>query len=92
MQEEVPIRFAAFDLLWLGGESLLDRPLRERRQALESLEPLPRFSIWRELLRRNRLTRSIRHFLLPGTGNEGLMIKDPGSFYTPGGAAGMAQT
>src|SRR5439155_880725 len=38
---EVPIKFIAFDLLWLAGQSLLDKPLSERRQALENLQPLP---------------------------------------------------
>ncbi len=34
---EVPIVFVAFDLLALGGEALIDRPLAERRAALERL-------------------------------------------------------
>jgi ATP-dependent DNA ligase len=39
----------AFDLLWIDGEPLLDRPYLERRQRLEELRPtgpcgvLPRF-------------------------------------------------
>jgi len=41
LRGEVPIKFVAFDMLWLGGESHLDRPLRERRQALESVATLP---------------------------------------------------
>jgi DNA ligase 1 len=39
IREEVPIRFVAFDLLWLQGQSCLERPLRERRAALEALFP-----------------------------------------------------
>lgn len=30
-----PVEFVAFDLLWLDGESLLERPLEERRALLE---------------------------------------------------------
>ena len=41
LRDEVPIKFIAFDLLWLNGASLLDRPLRERRELLEGLSPRP---------------------------------------------------
>ncbi|MFP5319220.1 MAG: non-homologous end-joining DNA ligase [Acidimicrobiia bacterium] len=34
---ETPVVFVAFDLLWLDGELLVDRPQRERRRALEDL-------------------------------------------------------
>src|SRR5262249_32512931 len=85
MREEVPIKFVAFDLLWLGGESYLNRALRERRQALEALEPMP------ECLRLARITEanSIEQIesafaAARGRNNEGLMIKDPASSYTPG--------
>ena len=85
MHEEVPIRLVTFDLLWLTGESLLGRALRERRHALESLEPLP------PLFRLARITqaKSVEEIeqafsSARGRGNEGLMIKDPDSLYTPG--------
>ncbi len=35
--QEVPVALVAFDLLELGSEDLRDRPLRERRSALEDL-------------------------------------------------------
>ncbi len=34
---DTPVAFVAFDLLWLDGELLIDRPQRERRAALESI-------------------------------------------------------
>ena len=34
---ETPVVFVAFDLLWLDGEALVDRPQTERRAALDSL-------------------------------------------------------
>ena len=34
---EVPIAYVAFDLLWLDGRSLLDRPYEERRELLAGL-------------------------------------------------------
>ena len=35
--EAAEVEYVAFDLLWLDGEDLRDRPLEERRQLLESL-------------------------------------------------------
>src|SRR4051794_4708368 len=35
---EVPAVFVIFDLLWLDGESLMDRPYAQRRERLESLQ------------------------------------------------------
>jgi DNA ligase-1 len=85
MREEVPIKFVAFDLQWLDGSSYLNRPLRERRQALEALVPMP------ECLRLARITEanSIEQIesafdAARARNNEGLMIKDPASPYTPG--------
>jgi DNA ligase 1 len=37
MRESTPVIFMAFDLLYAGGELMLDRPLAERRRALEEL-------------------------------------------------------
>ena len=34
---DTPVVFVAFDLLWLDGELLVDRPQRERRELLDSL-------------------------------------------------------
>jgi len=34
---DTPVVFAAFDLLWLDGELLVDRPQRERRRLLDGL-------------------------------------------------------
>jgi DNA ligase-1 len=85
MRDEVPIKFVAFDLLWLAGSSYLNRPLRERRQALEAVSPIP------ECLRLARITEanSIEEIesafdAARSRNNEGLMIKEPASFYTPG--------
>jgi DNA ligase-1 len=81
---DVPVAFIVFDLLWLNGRSLLKTPLRERRELLRTVRLPPRFkaaeifpahsaaeleSIFQQARRRD---------------NEGLMVKDPESFYTPG--------
>ncbi|HOP97575.1 MAG TPA: ATP-dependent DNA ligase [Verrucomicrobiota bacterium] len=84
MREEVPIRFVAFDLLWLEGRSWLRERLRERRRRLEELrlsEPfeLARISEARSVADIDRAFEAAR-----ARGNEGLMIKDPESGYLPG--------
>ena len=91
--EEVPVAFVAFDLLAAGSRGgevapLLDLPLRERRALLEALdlagaEP-GRFALSRlatagsadDLERIFAEARARR--------NEGLMVKDPTSVYSPG--------
>src|SRR2546423_7125172 len=85
LAEEIPIQFVAFDLLWLNGQSFLNKPLTERRKALEALAPLP------ACLRLARITQAGSVEEIEATfaaararNNEGLMVKDPSSIYTPG--------
>jgi DNA ligase-1 len=81
---DIPVVFKAFDLLFLDGVSLLKRPLAERRLALESLAlpaglevaPLHRVASAADVEAAFRAARA--------RGNEGLMIKDGASLYTPG--------
>jgi DNA ligase-1 len=85
MREEVPIKFVAFDLMWMDGKSLLNETLRERRSKLESLAT---GCSWLELARITQAA-SVDEIEQAFTAarsrnNEGLMIKEPGSFYTPG--------
>jgi DNA ligase-1 len=89
LREEVPLVFVAFDLLYLDGDVVMDRPLAERRHLMEGLA-LP----WPFLLARletaggpadlDRIFEETRE-----RGNEGLMVKDPQSAYAPG-RRGMA--
>jgi bifunctional non-homologous end joining protein LigD len=39
LAKENPVTYMAFDLLWLDGRSLMDRPYEERRAALRALLP-----------------------------------------------------
>jgi DNA ligase-1 len=85
MREEVPIEFVAFDLLWLNGTSRLDRPLHERRRALESLPLSPKCSRLAHITQAASADEIEAAFdAARARGNEGLMIKDPGSVYAPG--------
>jgi len=86
---EIPVRFVAFDLLWMDGETLLHRPLDERRAALESLalrhpfEPLEVMRAASPEEIEQAFARARRR------GNEGLIAKDDQSIYVPG-RRGMA--
>jgi DNA ligase-1 len=80
----VPVVFVAFDLLWINGESFLRRPLRERRDALRTLELPAAFQVAQVYPAHsadeieNAFQEARRRF------NEGLMVKDPESIYSPG--------
>ncbi|HYX29640.1 MAG TPA: ATP-dependent DNA ligase [Pyrinomonadaceae bacterium] len=83
-----PVVFVAWDLLYAGGKVLIDDPLQARRARLEDLitsatggerlrlSKSKRFSSVKELDDEFDAARA--------RGNEGLMIKDPASFYKPG--------
>src|SRR4051812_33763137 len=91
LREEAPVVFFAFDLLYLDGEPLFETPLRERRHHVEqTLLSVDR----QECLSHIRLgdsspIRDAAHVdelfdAARARANEGLVIKDPNSIYTPG--------
>jgi ATP-dependent DNA ligase I len=81
---EAPVVFFAFDLLYLDGEPLFETPLRERVKKLDTV------------LRGNAIRvcdRTVIHDAgqidalfdaARARANEGLVVKDPSSVYTPG--------
>ena len=114
LMRRVPVAYLAFDILYAGGELLLDRPLRERGKILDSLLAKVNQHQGHEGTRRKPWQGQGRFAFEPGEepeawifrapvfgvsspaeldalfeaaqarGNEGLMIKDPASPYTPG--------
>ncbi|HTD01804.1 MAG TPA: DNA ligase, partial [Chthoniobacterales bacterium] len=85
---DVPVAFIAFDLLWLDGRSLLKTALQKRRELLRGLKLPEQFQI-AEVFPAYSAAEIEEHFQQARRRlNEGLMIKDPSSFYTPG-ARGM---
>jgi len=85
MHDEVPIRFIAFDLLWHEGETLLDQPLTTRRQKLEALQAtVPAFQLAFIAQASNEHEVEAAFKSSRGRNNEGLIIKDPTSTYSPG--------
>ena len=85
MKENVPIVFLVFDLLHLNGRSLLAEPLAERRRLLDGLV-LPSPTIRRVDVVQAASADEIEAAFTGARahGNEGLIIKDPASLYTPG--------
>jgi DNA ligase-1 len=84
MRKEVPVALVIFDLLWLDGRTLLDEPLETRRRLLEGLGLKHPFLLARveESTGPDDLDRIFAE--TRARGNEGLMVKDPLSPYTPG--------
>lgn len=83
---EIPVSLSLYDLLWLGGKILLKEPLSERRRQLEGVIPAKL-----DKLHVAPITRAVSAIEIEAAflrarerGNEGLMAKDPASFYTPG--------
>ena len=84
LRQEVPVVLVCFDLLYLDGEPLLDRPLSERRRLLEELQLAPPFLLARIESAGSEADLDRVFLETRDRGNEGLMLKSPGSAYTPG--------
>jgi DNA ligase 1 len=84
LMSSVPVIYVAWDLLVVGDEVLLDRPLRERRERLESLA-VPHPLALAHLERVHGAAEVDRRFDdARARLNEGLLLKQPESTYTPG--------
>ncbi len=82
--EAVPVKFVAFDLVGIGGEGWLDRPLSERRKALESIflpEGISRCDVF---FAKNAEEVDEAFNEARRRENEGIIAKDPASLYSPG--------
>ena len=79
---ENPAAFITFDLLYLNGELLMDRPLRERREVLRGLSAELLRSEAAEVVTADDVERAFT--AARGRRNEGVVLKDPDSLYAPG--------
>jgi len=81
-----PLFLRPFDILYVNGESTIDKPFMERRQILErtvtpldeTLRPALALITDKEEIAKGLFDESIK------SGNEGLMAKDLNATYTPG--------
>jgi len=81
---DVPVTFVIFDLLWFSGRSLLKTPLHERRRYLSSMRLPARFQIAKVMPAHSAAEIEQTFQQARQRLNEGLMIKNPESFYLPG--------
>jgi len=109
MLQQVPVAYLVFDVLYTGGELLIDRKLRDRGAILEKLlagrtpvaprqrdaqatlafgsaDQTPSAPVIRAPVFRADSPQELDRLFeaAQARGNEGLMIKDPESAYTPG--------
>jgi DNA ligase 1 len=84
MRDSVPVIYVAWDVLLHGDEPLLDAPLRERRRRLESLSLGDGFALAHLEAAIGADAVDERFLAARARRNEGLMLKDPDSAYTPG--------
>lgn len=83
-RDSVPVIYVAWDLVLHGDESLLDTPLRERRRRLEELKLGESFALAHLEPAVGAAAVDERFAAARARRNEGLMLKDPDSAYTPG--------
>ena len=85
-EEEIPVLFIAFDLIYRDGESVLDQPLAVRRDQLRELlaasAPQVRMIDWIRCDSKEQISLAFANAVQRG--NEGIMAKGPESPYTPG--------
>jgi DNA ligase-1 len=81
---DVPVIFIGFDVLWHNGRSLLKTPLRERRELLRDLKLPPQFQVAEVFAAHSAEDIEQAFHSARRRMNEGLMIKDPESYYSPG--------
>jgi DNA ligase 1 len=119
LMREVPVAYLVFDVLYAGGELVMDRPLRERAGILDEIlkafnhrghrgtqreipqrktkgeqnvlefdaeSNIPNAQVIRAPVFQAASAEELNQLFdsAQGRGNEGLMIKDPESPYTPG--------
>ena len=84
LAEEIPARYVAFDLLALGDDVLLERPLSERRKLLEEFAPTVGVDLTPLVFSKEEAERWL------GRG-EGVVAKELDGAYMPGKRTGMVK-
>ena len=86
--KSAPVVFVGWDLLYATGKVLIDEPLQARRALLEeiiaSVPDKERVRLSRTKIFNDVADLDDEFDAARARGNEGLMIKDPGSSYKPG--------
>ncbi|RXA17796.1 ATP-dependent DNA ligase [Methanosarcina sp. MSH10X1] len=85
----IPIQLNLFDIMYLDGKTLIDLPLIERRKALESCverstEDSKSICVDKQVITGDLDVIKQIYMEALEAGHEGLMVKNPNSFYSPG--------
>ncbi len=82
--KRIPVVYFVYDILYYKGETLLKKPLEERRRILElmPLQPPIRLSHLEKLTAEEEIEKAFQQS--KELGYEGLVVKDPSSPYEPG--------
>lgn len=79
---KIPLKLFLFDLLYIDGESFIDRPYSMRRKELSAISG--NISLTEQIVTSNlKLANSFLKKAIEA-GHEGLMVKKPDSLYRPG--------
>jgi DNA ligase-1 len=81
---EAPVVYFAFDLLFIDGEALFERPLNERLAKLRDVVRNDAIRISEQSMIRDAAHVDEIFDAARARANEGLVVKDPESIYTPG--------
>ncbi len=84
LAKESPSSFVAFDLLAADGESIMDRPQRDRRAMLEKMLAKVRPPVYLTPVTRDRKVASEWLQRFEGAGLDGVMAKPADAKYQPG--------
>ena len=81
IRRDHPLAYIAFDVLYIDGELLMDEQLRKRRLVLDRFELLQKTTVT-EVIDAAQITAAFN--LARQRRNEGIVLKDPDSIYSPG--------
>ena len=82
---DAPVAFFAFDLLYVDGEPLFERPLKDRAKVLATLiRPGTLIRLTDRVVIRSAAQIDPAFDAARARANEGLVVKGPESIYTPG--------
>jgi ATP-dependent DNA ligase len=84
LAEAMPSSFVGFDLLAVNGESIMDRPLSERRHALETLLGRVEPPVYLTPMTRDRTVAAEWLQRFEGAGLDGVIAKPETGTYQPG--------
>jgi DNA ligase-1 len=84
LRADAPVVFFAFDLLYLDGEALFERPLGERLEQMREVVQGGAIRTGAQSPVRDAAHVDELFDAARARANEGLVVKDPNSIYTPG--------